>query len=104
MTCRGALVRSMLWLLAGLCWPGLLARVFQRKGASMQYLSVTKRILFSAAVCVLLAIAPAKATIYDEAISGDLSNNKAAPTPLTLTAGSNSVIGTANGFGNDDPQ
>jgi hypothetical protein len=72
----------------------------------MHYSSVTKKSLFSAAVCALLAAAPAKATIYDEAVSGDLSNNPAAPTALTLTPGSNSVIGTVNGFppGGSDPQ
>ena len=63
-----------------------------------------KKSLFSVAVCALLAAAPAKATIYDEAGSGDLSNDKANPTALTLTPGLNSVIGTVNGFGNDDPQ
>ena len=64
----------------------------------MHYTPVTKKILFSAAVCALLAAAPAIATIYDEGVSGDLSNNPAAPTALTLTPGSNSVIGTVNGF------
>ena len=70
----------------------------------MHSASVTKKSLFSVAVCALLAAAPAKATIYDEAGSGDLSNDKANPTALTLTPGLNSVIGTVNGFGNDDPQ
>jgi len=70
----------------------------------MHSASVTKKSLFSAAICALLAAAPAKAIIFDEAVSGDLSNNKGAPTALTLTAGSNSVIGTVNGFGNGDPQ
>ena len=70
----------------------------------MHSASVTKKSLFSVAVCALLAAAPAKATIYDEAVSGDLSNDKANPTALTLTPGSNSVIGTVNGFGNGDPQ
>ena len=64
----------------------------------MHYPSVTKISLFSAAVCVLLATAPAKAIIHDEGVSGDLSNNQLAPTALTLTPGSNSVIGTVNGF------
>ena len=65
-----------------------------------------KKSLFSAAVCALLAAAPAKATIYNEAVSGDLSNNKAAPTALTLTPGLNSVIGTVAGFPPEgtDPQ
>ena len=72
----------------------------------MHSASVTKKSLFSVAVCSLLAAAPAKATIYDEAVSGDLSNDKGAPTALTLTPGSNSVIGTVNGFppGGTDPQ
>jgi len=71
----------------------------------MHSASVTKRSLFSAAVCALLAATPAKATIYDEAVSGDLSNNQAAPTALTLTPGSNSIIGTVNGFPpGTDPQ
>ena len=72
----------------------------------MHYAPVTKKSLFSAAVCALLAAAPAKATIYDEAVSGDLSNNQAAPTALTLTPGLNSVIGTVAGFPPEgtDPQ
>src|SRR5437763_14587890 len=66
-----------------------------------------KKILFSATVCALLAAAPAIATIYDEAISGDLSNDPLAPTALTLTPGLNSVSGTVAGFpefGGTDPQ
>ena len=55
-------------------------------------------------VCALLATVPAKAVIYNEATSGDLSNDKGAPTALTLTPGLNAVIGTVNGFGNGDPQ
>src|SRR5437764_4749453 len=74
----------------------------------MHSASVTKKSLFSAAVCALLvAAAPAKATIYDEAVSGDLSNDKAAPTALTLMPGLNSVSGTVAGFpqfGGTDPQ
>jgi hypothetical protein len=73
----------------------------------MHHASLTKKHLFSATVCVLLVAAPAKATIYDEAVSGDLSNNQAAPTALTLTPGSNSVSGTVAGFpqfGGTDPQ
>jgi PEP-CTERM motif len=69
----------------------------------MHYTPLTKT-LFSAAVCALLATALAKATIYNEAVSGDLSNNKAAPTALPLTPGLNSVIGTVNGFDNGDGQ
>jgi PEP-CTERM motif len=64
----------------------------------MYYSSLTRKSLFSAAICALLAAAPAKAIIFDEAVSGDLSNNQLAPTALTLTPGSNSVIGSVNGF------
>src|SRR6267378_2802127 len=90
----------------GYAGPGLLAGVFQPKGINMYYAPVTKKSLFSAAVCALLAAAPAKAIIFDEAVSGDLSNNQAAPTALTLTPGSNSVIGTVAGFPPEgtDPQ
>ena len=70
----------------------------------MHYPSVTKISLFSATLCALLVAAPAKATVYDEAISGDLSNNPAAPNALTLTPGLNSVIGTVSGFDNGDGQ
>ena len=69
----------------------------------MHYTPVTKS-LFSAAICALLATAPAKAIIFDEGVAGDLSNNKATPTALSLTPGSNSIIGTVNGFGQGDPQ
>ena len=72
----------------------------------MHYSPVTKS-LFAAAVCALLAAAPAKATVYDEGASGDLSNDKANPTALTLTPGLNSVIGSVAGFpefGGTDPQ
>ena len=87
-------------MLAWDCW----LEFFNRKGINMHYASVTKKSLFSAALCALLAAAPAIATIYDEAGSGDLSNNQAAPTALTLTPGSNSVIGIVNGFDNGDGQ
>src|SRR5438067_3528826 len=72
----------------------------------MHHAPVTKKSLFSAAVCALLVAAPAKAIIYNEATSGDLSDDKAAPTALTLTPGFNSVIGTVAGFPPEgtDPQ
>ena len=72
----------------------------------MKYTPVTKT-LFCAAICVLLATALAKATIYREAVSGDLSDDKTTPTALTLTPGFNLVSGTVAGFpifGGTDPQ
>src|SRR4051812_43102797 len=36
----------------------------------------------------------ALSVLYDEAVSGDLSNNQAAPTALTLALGANSIKGT----------
>jgi hypothetical protein len=87
-------------MLARDCWLE-----FQPKGMNMHSALSYKKSLFSAAVCLLLAAAPAIATIYDEAGSGDLSNDKAAPTALALTPGLNSVIGTVNGFPpGTDPQ
>src|SRR5207248_6471115 len=90
-------------MLARDCWLE-----FQPKGMIMHSALSYKKSLFSAAICALLvAAAPAKATIYDEALSGDLSNDKAGPTALTLTPGLNSVSGTVAGFpqfGGTDPQ
>jgi len=89
-------------MLARDCW----LQFFNRKGINMHYSSVTKKSLFSAAICALLAAAPAKAIIFDEAVSGDLSNDKANPTALTLMPGLNSGIGTVAGFppAGSDPQ
>jgi hypothetical protein len=89
-------------MLARDCW----LQFFNRKEINMHYSPVTKKSLFFAAVCALLATAPAIATVYDEAVSGDLSNDKGAPTALTLTPGLNSVIGTVAGFppAGSDPQ
>jgi hypothetical protein len=88
-------------MLARDCWLE-----FQPKGMNMHSALSYKKSLFSAAVCALLAAAPAIATIYDEAVSGDLSNDKATPTALVLTPGLNSVIGTVSGFPplGSDPQ
>src|SRR6266513_2072994 len=89
-------------MLARDCWLE-----FQPKGTNMYSALRYKKSLFSATICVLLAAAPAKATIYDESVSGDLSNDPAAPTALTLTPGLNSVSGTVAGFpefGGTDPQ
>src|SRR5436305_5841910 len=89
-------------MLARDCW----LQFFNRKGINMHYTPVTKKSLFSAAVCALLAAAPAKAIIFDEVVSGDLSNNKAAATASTLPPGLNSLIGTVAGFPPEgtDPQ
>ncbi|HEV3416857.1 MAG TPA: PEP-CTERM sorting domain-containing protein [Pirellulales bacterium] len=62
-----------------------------------------KRILLGiVALLVVLSAAPALAVIYNEGVSGDLSNNQLAPTPLTLSAGSNSITGTVGGSDNRD--
>src|SRR5437868_15370521 len=95
----------MMGLSPGIGWPGTAGCSFQPKGIDMHYSPITKT-LFSAALSVLLATAVAKAIIYKEAVSGDLSDDKTAPTPLTLTPGFNSVIGTVSGFPPEgtDPQ
>ena len=47
------------------------------------------------ASAVLIALAaPAMAQGYDEGASGDLSNDPAAPTPVSLSTGSNLIAGT----------
>lgn len=47
------------------------------------------------ATAALIALAsPAMAQGYDEGVSGDFSNNPAAPTPVSFSTGSNLVIGT----------
>ena len=65
-----------------------------------------KKEVMVAALGLMLVGASAKATTYNESVSGDLSDNKAAPTPLVLTPGLNSVIGTVAGFPPEgtDPQ
>ncbi len=54
------------------------------------------RTALAAAACAALFSAPqAKAaTIWNEAVNGDLSNTQASPTTLTLALGTNAVIGT----------
>jgi hypothetical protein len=39
-------------------------------------------------------------TIYDESVSGDLSNSGLAPTPVTVSVGSNDLFGTTGKTGN----
>jgi hypothetical protein len=42
------------------------------------------------------------AVIWSESVNGDLSNNQASPTPLSLSLGTNSVIGTVGGTDRQD--
>jgi hypothetical protein len=54
--------------------------------------------LLTARLIVVLGIllpAAARATTYDEAVNGDLSGNRAAPTPIALTAGPNRITATS---------
>ena len=103
---RGAINAVVLYrvVLARDCW----LESSNRKGIDMHYARVIKSSFFVIAICALFSAAPVRAgTIYKEAISGDLSDNPAAPTALTLTPGLNSVIGTVAGFpqfGGTDPQ
>lgn len=55
----------------------------------------------SSLLVALLTSTSGATVIYNESVSGDLSNNQAAPTPLTLSVGTNSVIGNVNGSGGD---
>ena len=52
-----------------------------------------RRLLLGLSVVVFCA-SSSWAASYNESVSGDLSNNQAAPTPLTLSSGVNPVIGT----------
>ena len=66
----------------------------------MRFASAGRFCAVGISLCVL-AVAPALAATYNEGVSGDLSNNQASPTPLSLTLGSNSIIGNVNGSGGD---
>jgi hypothetical protein len=44
-----------------------------------------------------LALPAEAAVVHDEAVSGDLSSNPDAPTPLALLAGANTIIGSVSG-------
>ena len=51
---------------------------------------------------VLFAVAPSHAaTVWNESVNGDISNNRLAPTSVTLAAGSNDVIGSVVGNPSD---
>ncbi|MBX9791488.1 MAG: PEP-CTERM sorting domain-containing protein [Pirellulales bacterium] len=57
-----------------------------------------KRIL-AVSFCLVLIVAASgrAATIWNEGVSGDLSDNQAAPNALAVAFGKNSIIGTAGG-------
>lgn len=44
----------------------------------------------------------AAAATYDESVSGDLPNDATAPTPLTLSLGTNSILGTVGSWAGTD--
>ena len=57
---------------------------------------------FGMCAIVLFAVAPSQAaTVWNEATNGDISNNRLAPTSVTLAAGSNDVIGSVVGNPSD---
>jgi hypothetical protein len=60
---------------------------------SMRQLCVFRGILMVLSSIAVCAPSSKAAIIWNEGVSGDLSNNQAVPTPLTLAAGTNSVIG-----------
>jgi hypothetical protein len=53
-----------------------------------------RRLLALLSIVALCASSSRATVVWNEATNGDLSNNQAAPTPLTLSSGTNSVIGT----------
>ncbi|WP_461783307.1 PEP-CTERM sorting domain-containing protein [Prosthecobacter sp.] len=52
-----------------------------------------QRILFILSFCLWAASASA-ATLWNEAVSGDLSGNHLAPTPVTFNSGTNTIMGS----------
>jgi hypothetical protein len=62
---------------------------------------MSNRILTIAVVAAAAFAAPLcqRAVIWNEAVNGPLSANQAAPTPFTLSPGTNSILGTVTGAG-----
>jgi hypothetical protein len=58
--------------------------------------------LSSALLLAFLSSSSRATVVWDESVSGDLSNNQAAPTAITLSSGINSVIGTVGGTDKQD--
>jgi PEP-CTERM motif len=66
---------------------------FTRKGNVMRTASTSLAALAAIVISASL-VGRAIAASYTESVSGDLSNNQAAPTPFTLDLGTNAVTGT----------
>jgi len=56
-----------------------------------------------ASAALIAHAAPAMAQGYNEGVSGDLSNSPTAPTPVSLSTGSNLIIGTTGRLTANDP-
>lgn len=54
-----------------------------------------RRVMLAVVGLGLLVSSVARATTYDEAVSGDLSGDRANPTPIALTLGSNRITATS---------
>jgi hypothetical protein len=67
----------------------------------MRSASILRFCAVAISLCLLVA-APAWAATYNEGSLGDLSSIQASPTPFTLTAGANSIIGTVGGSETQD--
>ena len=52
-------------------------------------------------LALTVSAATAQAAVFDESVSGDLSNNQGLPTLLGFSSGLNRVIGNVNGTGGD---
>jgi PEP-CTERM motif len=53
-----------------------------------------RRLLLGLAAVVLFAGSSRATVVWNESVNGDLSNSQSAPTPITLSAGTNSIIGS----------
>src|SRR4051794_32629942 len=81
-------------------WSQWLKRIFQATARSKPIRSKRPPLRFQPCLESLEErVVPA--VLYDESASGDLSNNKFAPTARTLALGTNSVLGSVSGFGGD---
>jgi len=58
--------------------------------------------LSSSLLAAFLAASSGASVVYNESVSGDLSNNQAAPTAIALSSGINSVVGTVGGTDKQD--
>lgn len=53
-----------------------------------------RSILVAMTLCLVVTVPGLAGIVHDESVDGDLANDHAAPTPVSLSVGSNSIIGS----------